>query len=125
VRPAPAKPRKERRKAQTAKDVRRTVGARIAELRRARGWSQERLAEVSGMHRNFLSEIERGVKGTTIVALARVAKGLGVDPSTLVDLRADATTEELRDQAQRKLAALDRDELLSLLRLLDAVQPSR
>jgi XRE family transcriptional regulator, regulator of sulfur utilization len=125
VRAGSAKPRKEKRKAQQATNVRRLVGERVAQLRRANGLSQEALAELSGMHRNFLSEIERGVKGTTVVALARVAQGLGVDPSALIEVRAQATDDELRGQLDRKIKRLSREGLLTALRVLDAIQPDR
>jgi transcriptional regulator with XRE-family HTH domain len=50
------------------------VGRRIAELRREKGWTQERLAEKVGTSVQWVSRIEGGVNMTieTMVGLARV-----------------------------------------------------
>jgi transcriptional regulator with XRE-family HTH domain len=71
-------------------DVGRRVGANIKRLREAQGLSQEELAERSGVHRTYVSQIERAVKNATVVSLAKIAKGLGVPMAALVE-------EALRD----------------------------
>ena len=40
--------------------------------------SQETVAEWAGLHRNYVGSIERGERDIGIVALARLAKALGV-----------------------------------------------
>ena len=66
-------------------DVGRRVGATVRRLRKEQGLSQEELAERSGLHRTFVSQIERAVKNVTLVSLDRVAQGLGVALRELVD----------------------------------------
>lgn len=63
--------------AQLAQNVRR--------LRLAKGWSQEELAAQAGLHRTFISQIERMVKTPTIESVDKLAKGLGVRPGALLD----------------------------------------
>jgi len=41
-------------------------GLRIKSLREAKGWSQEDLAEHSGLHRTYISGIERGTRNPTL-----------------------------------------------------------
>jgi transcriptional regulator with XRE-family HTH domain len=65
-------------------DVRRRVGANIKRLRLEQGLSQEELADRSGLHRTYLSSVERAVKNPTITVLARIADGLGTPLTTLV-----------------------------------------
>lgn len=60
-----------------AKNVRR--------LRKARGLSQEDLAEAAGVHRTYIGMIERGEKNVTIYNIERIAFALEVRPSTLLD----------------------------------------
>ncbi len=60
------------------------VGQRIKNLRARRGWSQERLADESGVDRSYMSGIERGVRNISILTLAKVALALGVSPSSLL-----------------------------------------
>ena len=52
----------------------RKVGARVRQLREERGWSQVRLAARSGVHRVYLSGIERGIRNCTILHLAKLAR---------------------------------------------------
>lgn len=64
----------------------RALGTRIAELRRARGMSQETLAWETDIHTNHLSTIERGVANPSVAVLMAIARVLGI---TLADLVRD------------------------------------
>ena len=59
-------------------------GARLRTLRDKKDISQERLAELAGVHWTSIGQIERGERGVKLVTLLRLAHGLGVDPSVLV-----------------------------------------
>ena len=63
--------------------VTQRVAARIVELRRKRGMTQETLAAKASIHRVSMVNIERGRKQPTLDTLDRIARALGV---TLVDL---------------------------------------
>lgn len=65
-------------------DVRRKFGKRLRELREAEGWSQEEFADRAGLHRTYVSAVERGVRNPTLSVLARIAKALGMTLSELV-----------------------------------------
>jgi transcriptional regulator with XRE-family HTH domain len=56
----------------------------LRQLRKVRGLSQEVLAERAGLHRNFISLIERGESQPTIDTLFRLADALGVPAVDLV-----------------------------------------
>lgn len=58
---------------------------RVRELRDRKGISQERLGEIAGLHRTYIGMIERAEKNVTLVNLEKVAKALGVRPSSLID----------------------------------------
>lgn len=64
-------------------DVGRRIGANVRRIREAQGISQEELADRSGLHRTYISQVERAVKNATIQSLDKIANGLSV---TLVDL---------------------------------------
>ena len=66
-------------------DVRRRVSLNCQALRRARGWSQEELAEQSGLHRTYVSGVERGVRNPTLSVLDRIAQALQVGIGDLTD----------------------------------------
>lgn len=61
------------------------LGKRIHDLRAARKWSQEEFAHVSGFHRTYVGQIERGEKNMSFDNLAKVADALGVTMSVLLD----------------------------------------
>jgi len=65
-------------------NVAEKLGARIQKLRTERGLSQEELADQSGLHRTYISHIERGSRNITVVGLCKVAKGLRLMPSELI-----------------------------------------
>lgn len=55
------------------------------DYRKAMGMSQEAFADHAGIHRTYISDIERGVRNPTIEIVERLAKGLGVRPGQLLD----------------------------------------
>lgn len=62
----------------------RAFGERVRELRLDRGLSQEALAERAGLSRNYVGDVERGMKNLSLYNLLRIAKALGVDAGLLV-----------------------------------------
>ena len=50
----------------------------------SRGWSQENLAFESGIHRTYISGVERGIRNPTVEVLAKIAAALGVPPAELL-----------------------------------------
>lgn len=58
-------------------------GNRVREERLKRDFSQEKLANKVGLHRTYISIIERGEQSVTLVNIEKIAKALGV---SIVDL---------------------------------------
>lgn len=65
-------------------DIRKQVGLNVARIRRKRGWSQEELAFQSGIHRTYISGVERGVRNPTVLVLKEIADALGVKSEALL-----------------------------------------
>ena len=59
-------------------------GTRLQEIRRSREMTQERLAEVSGLERAYVSNAETGRRNATLTTIYKLAGALGVDPAELV-----------------------------------------
>jgi transcriptional regulator with XRE-family HTH domain len=59
-------------------------GQRLGEVRRRVGVSQEKLAELAGLHRTYVSTVERGKKNISLVNIARLAAALDVEPGDLM-----------------------------------------
>jgi len=67
-----------------ASDSRRAAfGRRVRVLRVARGMSQEDLADAAGVHRTYVSSLERGLRNVGLDNVFALADALGVDPSEL------------------------------------------
>lgn len=67
----------------------RNVGDRIRALRVQRNWSQEDLAEVAGLHRTYISGVERATRNPTLSSIVRIATALGVEPWQLLQVDRD------------------------------------
>jgi DNA-binding XRE family transcriptional regulator len=63
---------------------RKILGENIRTHRRNAGWSQEKLAEKSDLHHNYIGDIERGEENVSVDALMRIATALKVALSDLV-----------------------------------------
>ena len=63
-------------------DVRCRVGLNLKKFREEQGFSQESFADHCGLHRTYISGIERGVCNPTLVILDKIAKALKVPPDS-------------------------------------------
>jgi transcriptional regulator with XRE-family HTH domain len=63
----------------------KTFGRSVRSLRKRRGLSQEDLAEVCGLSRNYISDIERGVRNPGLLALVALARALRVPLRELIE----------------------------------------
>jgi transcriptional regulator with XRE-family HTH domain len=66
-------------------DVRRRLGLNVQRLRRAKGWSQEEFAEHAGLHRTYVSGVERGLRNPTITVVEKLAIALGAGIGELAE----------------------------------------
>jgi transcriptional regulator with XRE-family HTH domain len=65
--------------------IEKSLGERIAELRKANGLTQEQLAEKAGYSVEFISLVERGLNAPSVAGLAKIAKALKVEVKDLFD----------------------------------------
>ena len=65
--------------------TRELFARRVIALRAKRGWSQDELAAVSGLHRSYVGTIERCEKSVTIDTVEKIAKAFGVPVSELFE----------------------------------------
>lgn len=54
-------------------------GQRVQELRKARQLSQEKLADIAGVHRTYIGMIERAEKNVTLRSISKLADALKVE----------------------------------------------
>lgn len=61
------------------------LAAKMKRLRKEKGWSQEELADHAGLHRTYISGVERCTRNPTIVSVEKIAEALGVTAGALLD----------------------------------------
>jgi transcriptional regulator with XRE-family HTH domain len=65
-------------------DMRKAVGTNFMRLRKARGLTQEQVAETSGYGQNYISSLERGRRNPTVITLFLLAEAISATPRDLV-----------------------------------------
>lgn len=65
-------------------DVKKRLGINLRRLREAKGLSQEAFAFEAGIHRTYVSDIERGARNPTITVVENLAIALGITASELL-----------------------------------------
>ncbi|MDQ7969677.1 MAG: helix-turn-helix transcriptional regulator [Oxalicibacterium faecigallinarum] len=61
-----------------------SFGLTVRQLREARGWSQEALAEKAHLNRSYVGDVERGNAVPSLVTLEKIAVALGLKISDLL-----------------------------------------
>jgi len=64
--------------------ISKSFGARLQSIRKTQRLSQEKLAEISGLHRTYISSLERGARNPTLTTLQALANALNTEIAYLV-----------------------------------------
>lgn len=108
-------------------DIRKRLGQRIRKQREKKGYSQDVLAELSGLNRSYIGALERGEHNPGINNIMRVAEGLDIGIDQLFakmppdDKKLQATRIDPCPSARR--AKIDRQQFLQLLQQCAADRP--
>lgn len=74
--------------------ARALFGRRVRELRKERGYSQERFAMLSGLDRSYFGGVERGERNVSLDNIAAIARTLEVPVKELFPSSEPPTTRE-------------------------------
>jgi len=64
-------------------EIKMNFGAAIRAIRVHQEWSQEQLAERSGLHRTYISEVERGDRNISLINICKLCNALDISLSSL------------------------------------------
>lgn len=78
-------------------DTKRLIGLRIKELRKHKGLSQEKLAEIMSISPKYLSNIERGKENPTLDTFIKLANALNIEISEVFNYSHERSSKELRN----------------------------
>ncbi len=62
-------------------------GSRIKQFRSTKGITQEKLAELSGLSRQYIGDVERGIRNISLVNIQKIANALEIKLSKLLDIK--------------------------------------
>lgn len=65
--------------AKTRENLRDVIADNVRRLRKARGLSQEGLADLCGLHRTYVGSIERAERNLSVDNIAKLAAALGIE----------------------------------------------
>jgi len=103
------------------KTTKELLGARIKELRKAKGLSQEELSEKVGIDSKHLSRIEVGKSYPSLDTLERIANALNVEIKDLFEFMHLSRNRDLTDNISKLLKEADEDKLRLSLKIIRAV----
>jgi len=83
-----------------ARTLLRALGQRIRELRSKRQYSHEAFADHCGVHRTFMGAVERGESNISFQNLAKIAAGLGITLSRLLN-GIESRAAKMEDRSRR------------------------
>jgi transcriptional regulator with XRE-family HTH domain len=72
-------------KSRTATPTRLEFARNLRRERELRGLSQESLADLAGLHRTYVSSVERGERNISIDNVDRLARALSIEPHRLLE----------------------------------------
>ena len=102
-------------------DIHRHIAQRLRELRSARGYSLDALAERSGVSRSNISLIERGESSPTVATLWNITQALQMDFAGLLEGRAGAGIDVTRKAAAPVIAGRGEGVTIRILSPAEAV----
>lgn len=103
------------------KDLRRKLGARLKEIRKARGLTQEALAEKVDLTPQYLSRLEAGHQSPSVETVARLAEALDLELCELFDFGHQGTVKEVRERLRKLIQESNEQKLRLGLKLLHAL----
>jgi transcriptional regulator with XRE-family HTH domain len=66
-------------------NIQNKFGNKLKELRKQKNLSQEKLAFKSGLHRTYISDIERGSRNVSLINIEKLSKALGISVKSLFE----------------------------------------
>jgi transcriptional regulator with XRE-family HTH domain len=66
-------------------DIHQRLARNLRALRQGEKLSQEALAHVAGLHRTYISDLERGARNPSIAVIDTLARALAVSAGKLLD----------------------------------------
>lgn len=101
-------------------DIARIVGERLRAKRRGLGYSQEKVAELAGLHPTYIGQLERGEKNATLESIEKMCAALHYPMSQLFEnITAGEHIVSTADQCYSLVVAQPQKSQKALLKILE------
>jgi transcriptional regulator with XRE-family HTH domain len=94
-----------------------SVGNRIRELRKAKGWTQEQLAEAAGLHYSYIGGVERGDRNISLETLEKIVNGFQVPAEEIFKFQEESEYKRALDEHITLISGKSSDEIASLTKI--------
>ncbi|WP_315794093.1 helix-turn-helix transcriptional regulator [Paenibacillus sp. BIC5C1] len=94
-----------------------SVGNRIRELRKAKGWTQEQLAEAAGLHYSYIGGVERGDRNISLETLEKIINGFQVPAEEIFKFNEESEYKNALDEHITLISGKSADEISSLTKI--------
>ena len=88
-----------------------------------RGWSQEKFADICGVHRTYMGHIERGEKNVSFNTLVRLAEALGITLPELLTEVPEGKKRPSKNTSKRRYP-ISADDMGGMVRALNMQRKS-
>ena len=82
--------------------LRSRLSRNLKRIRATQNISQEKLGDLAGLHRTYISQVERTVTNVSLDNIYLLAEALGVDPAELLAIVREETGMPADDESGRK-----------------------
>lgn len=93
------------------------VGNRIRELRKAKGWTQEQLAEAASLHYSYIGGVERGDRNISLETLEKIIAAFDVPAAELFRFEDESEHRKALDEHMTLISSKSAEEIAALTRI--------
>ena len=103
-------------------EILKEFGARVRELRKAKGFSQEKLAQKSHLHYTYIGAVERGERNPSLLSIQKIAEGLGVEITSLFYFPGKGDQrEKVLSEILQHLSVKKRSQVSTILKIIKSL----
>lgn len=93
------------------------VGNRIRELRKAKGWTQEQLAEAATLHYSYIGGVERGDRNISLETLEKIIAAFDVPAVELFRFEDESEHRKALDEHMALVSSKSAEEIAAITRV--------
>lgn len=93
------------------------VGRRIRELRKAKGWTQEQLAETASLHYSYMGGVERGDRNISLETLEKIIDAFQIPAEEIFRFEDGTNQRKALDEYMLLVSARSTEEISALTRI--------